>query len=109
MRVGDLQQIMMQTDVVGQLQQQGAHGAEVEQSRLLARQQEEIKEQEKQVPTLEQSDTVEIRERESRHSRREQQGEKETEEDGREPAETARPGFAPGSSSQAGCHLDIMA
>ena len=48
MRLGDLQQIMLQTDTVGKVQQQGAHGAEVEQSKLSAQQLAKDKEKEKE-------------------------------------------------------------
>ncbi len=71
MRVGDLQQIMMQVDAVGKVQQAGAHGAEVEQGKLAARQQEESKVREKQVQSMSEGDRVEIREREARHQQQE--------------------------------------
>ena len=68
MRIGDLQQIMLQTDTVGKVQQQGSHGAEVEQSKLAAQQLAEVKEKEKQVQSMEATDTVLIRDRESRRN-----------------------------------------
>jgi hypothetical protein len=108
MRVGDLQQILMQTDTVSQVQQQAAHGAEVEQSRLAARHQEEIKEQENQVPTLEESDTVEIREREARHSRQEQEKDAESGEES-ETFEDTSSSETSRSSSAPGRHIDIIA
>ncbi len=77
MRVGDLQQIMLQTDTVGKVQQQGSHGAEVEQSKLAAQQLVENKEKEKQVKSMEESDTVFIKDRESRQ---EQQAQSENDE-----------------------------
>ncbi len=66
MRVGDLQQIMLQTDTVGKVQQQGAHGAEIEQGKLAAQQLAKDKEREKQVQSMEETDTVRIKDRESR-------------------------------------------
>jgi len=64
MRVGDLQQIMLQTDTVGKVQQQGSHSAEVEQSKLASQHLIKEKEKEKQVLTAE--DTVFIKDRDAR-------------------------------------------
>ena len=72
MRLGDLQQIMLQTDTVGKVQQQGAHGAEVEQSKLSAQQLAKDKEKEKQVQSMEATDTVLIKDRESRRNHQDQ-------------------------------------
>ena len=58
MRVGDLQQIMLQTDTVGKVQQQGAHGAELEQSKLAAKQLEEAREESHRVQNAEQADSA---------------------------------------------------
>ncbi|MBN2706645.1 MAG: hypothetical protein JXR89_09430 [Deltaproteobacteria bacterium] len=71
MRVGDLQQIMLQTDSVGKVQQQGAHGAEIEQGKLAQRFQAESREQEKKVQSMADSDTVTIRDQETRRERQE--------------------------------------
>ncbi|NPA24683.1 MAG: hypothetical protein GXO34_02515 [Deltaproteobacteria bacterium] len=107
MRVGDLQQIMMQIDAVGKIQQAGAHGAEVEQGKLAARQQEEKKVKEKQVQSLAESDTVEIHEREARQQRQENEaGEAEGDAEERaDEAETADDLKAPGKVTR---HIDIV-
>ncbi|MEA1922443.1 MAG: hypothetical protein U9N63_07290, partial [Pseudomonadota bacterium] len=72
MRVGDLQQIMLQTDTVGKVQQQGAHGADVEQSKLASQQLAKDKEKESQVQSMEEADTVLIKDRESRRNHQDQ-------------------------------------
>ncbi len=72
MRVGDLQQIMLQTDTVGKVQQQGSHGAEVEQSKLASQQLAKDKKRESQVQSMEESDTVIIKDRESRQKQQEE-------------------------------------
>ena len=46
LRVVDMQQILLQTSTVGKMQHQGAHGAEVEQSKLA--QQQLLKEEKQQ-------------------------------------------------------------
>lgn len=72
MRLGDLQQIMLQTDTVGKVQQQGAHGAEVEQSKLSVQQLAKDKKKENQVQSMEETDTVLIKDRESHQSHQDQ-------------------------------------
>ncbi len=107
MRVGDLQQIMLQTDTVGKVQQQGAHGAEVEQSKLAAQQLAEAKEKEKQVQSMESADTVLIRDRESRRDDKDQAGNEEAGDDSGSGGETnPESDMLPG---QAGKHIDIRA
>lgn len=64
MRVGDLQQIMLQTDSVGKVQQQGGQGAEIEQGKLAARQLSESLEESHRVQGSEETDPALIRERE---------------------------------------------
>ncbi|MEA3347922.1 MAG: hypothetical protein U9Q39_02540 [Pseudomonadota bacterium] len=108
MRLGDLQQIMLQTDTVGKVQQQGAHGAEVEQSKLAAQQLAKDKEKEKQVQTMEKTDTVLIKDRESR---RDHQNQTENDESG---ADSEAGDKEPGSQdsaapAQSGKHIDIKA
>ena len=105
MRVGDLQQIMLQTDTVGKVQQQGSHGAEVEQSKLAAQQLAETKAKEKQIQSLEESDTVFIKDRESRR-------EKQAQSDDDEAAADSQNGDELESGSEpfpgrAGKHIDI--
>jgi len=105
MRVGDLQQIMLQTDTVGKVQQQGSHGAEVEQSKLAAQQLAETKEKEKQVQSLEESDTVFIKDRESR---REQQAQSESDDAATDSENGDEAAPEPGQfMSRAGKHIDI--
>ncbi len=108
MRVGDLQQIMLQTDTVGKVQQQGAHGAEVEQSKLAAQQLAKDKEREKQVQSMEETDTVLIKDRESR---RDDQAQADNDEPGADSevgdeAMESRDSAIPGRS---GKHIDIRA
>ncbi|MCD6430425.1 MAG: hypothetical protein J7L57_04300 [Deltaproteobacteria bacterium] len=105
MRVGDLQQIMLQTDTVGKVQQQGAHGAEVEQSKLAAQQLAEAKEKEKQVQSMESADTVLIRDRETRRDDKDQSDNDEPGADSGAGGETKpESDMLPG---QAGKHIDI--
>ena len=108
MRVGDLQQIMLQTDTVGKVQQQGAHGAEIEQSKLAAQQLAKDKEKEKQVQSMEATDTVLIKDRESRRNHQDQAdnddsgADSETGDDAKRAHDSALP-------DQAGKHIDIKA
>ena len=107
MRVGDLQQIMLQTDTVGKVQQQGAHGAEVEQSKLAAQQLAKDKEKEKQVQSMEETDTGLIKERESRRDSQSQA-------DNDEPGADSEAGDEAKAESdplpgRAGKHIDIRA
>ena len=108
MRLGDLQQIMLQTDTVGKVQQQGAHGAEVEQSKLSAQQLAKDKEKEKQVQSMEATDTVLIKDRESRRNHQDQAdndepgADSETGEDIKGSHDSEIPG-------RAGKHIDIRA
>ncbi len=74
MRVGDLQQIMLQTDTVGKVQQQGSHSAEVEQSKLASQHLIKEKEKEKQVLTAE--DTVFIKDRDARRQQEQAQSDR---------------------------------
>jgi len=108
MRLGDLQQIMLQTDTVAKVQQQGAHGAEVEQSKLAAQQLAKDKEKEKQVQLLEAADTVLIKDRESRREGRAQGENDESGPDAEtgDDAERAHDLALPG---RAGKHIDIKA
>ncbi|MCD6533117.1 MAG: hypothetical protein J7L25_03440 [Deltaproteobacteria bacterium] len=78
MRVGDLQQIMLQTDTVGKVQQQGAHGADAEQSKLASQQLAKDKAMESQVQSMEETDTVLIKDRESQKKQQEQTEKDET-------------------------------
>ncbi len=105
MRVGDLQQIMLQTDTVGKVQQQGAHGADVEQSKLASQQLAKDKEKESQVQSMEETDTVLIKDRESRRNHQEQADNDEPEgktgdEEGSGKSDSAIP-------LRAGKHIDI--
>jgi len=75
MRVGDLQQILLQTDTVGKVQQQGSHSAEVEQSKLASQHLIKEKEKEKQVLTAE--DTVFIKDRDARRQQQQSQSDRE--------------------------------
>ncbi|MEA3332340.1 MAG: hypothetical protein U9Q58_01920 [Pseudomonadota bacterium] len=108
MRVGDLQQIMLQTDTVGKVQQQGAHGADVEQSKLVSQQLAKDKEKESQVQSMEETDTVLIKDRESRQKQRDQA-------DNNEPDSDTKPGDEePEAQDSAislrpGKHIDIKA
>ncbi|MBN2808950.1 MAG: hypothetical protein JXR80_05600 [Deltaproteobacteria bacterium] len=105
MRVGDLQQIMLQTDTVGKVQQQGAYGAEIEQSKLAAQQLFENREKAKQIQSLEESDTVSIKDRDS--SREQQaQSDKEEEQAEAESENESGPEADPLSGST-GRHIDI--
>ena len=105
MRVGDLQQIMLQTDTVGKVQQQGAHGAEVEQSKLAAQQLAKDKEKEKQVQSLEETDTVLIKDRESRRDHQAQTGSDESGAD----SETGAEAQAELDPVRSGKHIDVRA
>ncbi len=104
MRVGDLQQIMLQTDTVSNMQQQGSHGAEVAQGKLAAQHLVKEKEKEKQVQTAE--DTVSIRDRDAR---KQQQSRSDRESDGEESATDAdcQTGEKGSLLSRAGRHIDI--
>lgn len=105
MRVGDLQQIMLQTDTVGKVQQQGSHGAEVEQSKLAAQQLAETKEKENQIHSMEESDTVFIKDRESRQEQQAQSDHDEAAAESQDGDETsAELDHFPGRS---GKHIDI--
>ncbi|MCK5680495.1 hypothetical protein KAI46_06755 [bacterium] len=109
MRVGDLQQIMLQTDTVGKVQQQGAHGAEVEQSKLASQQLAKDKEKEKQIQSMEETDTVLIKDRESRRG-----GDQAQTEDDESGADSEAGAEAQGSQDsafpgRAGKHIDIRA
>lgn len=108
MRVGDLQQIMLQTDTVGKVQQQGAHGAEVEQSKLAVQQLAKDKEREKQVQSMEETDTVLIKDRESR---RDDQAQADNDEPGAD-SETGDETMGSHDSAipgRSGKHIDIRA
>ena len=108
MRVGDLQQIMLQTDTVGKVQQQGAHGADAEQNKLASQQLTKDKEKEAQVQSMEETDTVLIKDRESR---RNQQDQAENDEPGAD-AKTGEeePGAQDSSIPlRSGKHIDIKA
>ena len=106
MRVGDLQQIMLQTDTVGKVQQQGAHGAEVEQSKLAAQQLAKDKEKEKQIQSMEKTDTVLIKDRESRRGNHQDQAENDESGADSETKDKAQAELDPGRS---GKHIDIRA
>jgi hypothetical protein len=107
MRVGDLQQIMLQTDTVGKVQQQGSHGAEVEQSKLTAQQLIETRDKEKQIQSMEEADTVFIKDRESRQ---EPQAESDNEERAADSETSDESQFESGSfSGRSGKHIDIRA
>lgn len=106
MRVGDLQQIMLQTDTVGKVQQQGSHSAEVDQSKLASQHLIKEKEKEKQVLTAE--DTVFIKDRDARQSQQQTQSEDDAEgelesgdDGGRSGPKTVSPLL------QTGKHIDI--
>ena len=95
----------MQTDTVGKVQQQGSHGAEVEQSKLVAQQLIETREKQKQIQAMEESDTVFIKDRESRQ-------EKQAESDNNEAAADSENGDETHSevdflSGRSGKHIDI--
>ena len=106
MRVGDLQQIMLQTDTVGKVQQQGSHSAEVEQSKLASQHLIKEKEKEKQVLTAE--DTVFIKDRDARRQQQAQsdqddaEGEAELKDDAGQTGQKAVPPLL-----QTGKHIDI--
>jgi|GEM_PF-2748893 len=106
MRVGDLQQIMLQTDTVGKVQQQGSHSAEVEQSKLASQHLIKEKEKEKQVLTAE--DTVFIKDRDARRQQQapsdqdDAEGEAELEDDAGQTGQKAVPPLL-----QTGKHIDI--
>ncbi len=105
MRVGDLQQIMLQTDTVGKVQQQGSHGAEVEQSKLAAQQLIETRDKEKQIQSMEEADTVFIKDRESRQ---EQQAEPDNDEAAADSETGEEISFEADSlSGRSGKHIDI--
>ena len=108
MRVGDLQQIMLQTDTVGKVQQQGAHGAEVEQSKLAAQQLSKDKEREKQVQSMEETDTVLIKDRESRREHPDQSEDDDSSADF-ETGDETKGSHDLAISGQAGKHIDIKA
>ena len=109
MRVGDLQQIMLQTDTVGKVQQQGAHGADAEQSKLASQQLAKDKEMESQVQSMEETDTVLIKDRESR---KKQQDQAEKDESGTETktGDEEDPGMSDSTIPlRSGKHIDIRA
>ncbi len=105
MRVGDLQQIMLQTDTVGMVQQQGSHSAEVEQSKLAS--QHLIKEREKEKQVLTAEDTVFIKDRDTRQQQQHAQSDR----DGTEgEVESGDDGGLTGPQThllQTGKHIDI--
>ena len=105
MRVGDLQQIMLQTDTVGKMQQVGSHGAEVEQSKLASQHLVKEKEKEKQVQTTE--DTVFIKDRDARQQQQEESGQEYVEEEAGADSDnqTGRDTHQP--LLQTGKHIDI--
>ena len=106
MRVGDLQQIMLQTDTVGKVQQQGSHSAEVEQSKLAS--QHLIKEKEKEKQVLTSEDTVFIKDRDARQQQQAQsdrdatEGEAEADNDAGQTGKKTVPHLL-----QTGKHIDI--
>ncbi|MCD6292576.1 MAG: hypothetical protein J7M09_03855 [Deltaproteobacteria bacterium] len=108
MRVGDLQQIMLQTDTVGKVQQQGSHGAEVEQNKLASQQLTKDKKRESQVQSMEEADTVMIKDRESRQQ---QQDQNENDEPGKEASSSDQELGAQdlSNSSRSVKHIDIRA
>ncbi|MCK5679919.1 hypothetical protein KAI46_03810 [bacterium] len=107
MRVGDLQQIMLQTDTVGKVQQQGAHGAEVEQSKLAAQHLVDAKQKEKQVQTTE--DTVLIKDRDARRQQEQSQSNQDGTGSGSGESEDDNPAGEGTSQSlrYTGKHIDI--
>ena len=105
MRVGDLQQIMLQTDTVGKVQQQGSHSAEVEQSKLASQHLIKEKERDTQVQTAE--DTVFIKDRDARQQQKQARSDQEP---AGEEIETDSENQAGGNNqplSQTGSHIDI--
>ncbi len=106
MRVGDLQQIMLQTDTVGKVQQQGSHSAEVEQSKLAS--QHLIKEKEKERQVLTAEDTVFIKDRDARQSQQQaQSGRDDTEGELDSGDAGGLPGKTVAHLLQTGKHIDI--
>ena len=105
MRVGDLQQIMLQTDTVSNMQQQGSHGAEVVQGKLAAQHLVKEKEKEKQVQTSE--DTVFIKDRDARKQQKQSHSDRESDGEETETDSDRQIGGKNQPLSHTGLHIDI--
>ena len=105
MRVSDLQQIMLQTDTVSNMQQQGSHGAEVAQGKLAAQHLVKEKEKEKQVQTAE--DTVFIKDRDARKQQKPGRSNQEPDGEEIETDSDCQTGEKSPLLSRTGLHIDI--